>query len=491
MTGTAGSDEYEVVIVGAGAAGLATAAALGDHGVATLLVEARTEPPTLPRATVISTRSMELLRAWGLEEETLAGGVDADVWLWECPTLARAAEGTTHAVGYPTREQAEVVSPCTPGTVPQDWLEAVLRRHVGARPGTRVELGTELVAINTPRGIRATVHGPPRRGRRATYGPATSSAADGAHSRGAPPPRRRAWTSTPARTAACRSSSGAPSGPARSVGYALYFVTTSDRPGLFLPAGRDDRWVYGPSLALRGGETGRPRPEWLATRSTRMRALVDLDPAHRADRGLPSPGQIADRFRLGAGSSSVMPPTASRHARRHRHEHRDPGRRYDLGWKLAWVVPRLGGPHACSTPTRAERRVVAEHNLARSTDPDGSRRPVLDELHVDLGGRVTHAWLPSAGGRRRPSISSVPVGRCLSAPRASVDDVPRPRSFTVHRPPLDPVTARTLGVHGDGALLARPDGVPVGAWSTIAGLTELPGACAHPGTAPALDLAVA
>ena len=88
MTGTAGIDEYEVVIVGAGAAGLATAAALGDHGVATLLVEARTEPPTLPRATVISTRSMELLRAWGLEEETLAGGVDADVWLWECPTLS-------------------------------------------------------------------------------------------------------------------------------------------------------------------------------------------------------------------------------------------------------------------------------------------------------------------------------------------------------------------------------------------------------------------
>src|SRR6185436_18607915 len=69
-------EEYEVVIVGAGAAGLAAAAALGDHGIATLLVEERTEPPTLPRATVISTRSMELLRAWGLEEDTLAGGVD-------------------------------------------------------------------------------------------------------------------------------------------------------------------------------------------------------------------------------------------------------------------------------------------------------------------------------------------------------------------------------------------------------------------------------
>ena len=47
----------------------------------------------------------------------------------------------------------------------------------------------------------------------------------------------------------------------------------------------------------------------------------------------------------------------------------------------------------------AERRVVAEHNLARSTDPNGSRRPVVDELSVDLGGRLAHAWLPSASGR--------------------------------------------------------------------------------------------
>src|SRR6185503_8464299 len=98
-------DTFDVVIVGAGAAGLAAATALGTSGVATLLVEQHPGPSTLPRATVISTRSMELLRAWGLEREILAGGVDADAWLWECPTLARAAEGSAHAVGYPSREQ--------------------------------------------------------------------------------------------------------------------------------------------------------------------------------------------------------------------------------------------------------------------------------------------------------------------------------------------------------------------------------------------------
>ena len=77
-----------VVIVGAGAAGLAAAAALGRHDVRPCSSSGGREPSTLPRATVISTRSMELLRAWDLEDEILAGGVDADVWLWECPTLA-------------------------------------------------------------------------------------------------------------------------------------------------------------------------------------------------------------------------------------------------------------------------------------------------------------------------------------------------------------------------------------------------------------------
>ena len=48
---------------------------------------------------------------------------------------------------------------------------------------------------------------------------------------------------------------------------------------------------------------------------------------------------------------------------------------YDLGWKLAWVLQRLGVPGLLDT-YEAERRVVAEHNIARSTDPMGSRRPV-------------------------------------------------------------------------------------------------------------------
>ena len=71
---------------------------------------------------------------------------------------------------------------------------------------------------------------------------------------------------------------------------------------------------------------------------------------------------------------------------------------YDLGWKLAWVLQGWADGALLDT-YESERRVVAEHNITRSIDPNGSRRPVVDELSVDLGGRIAHAWLPAASGR--------------------------------------------------------------------------------------------
>ena len=197
---------------------------------------------------MISTRSMELLRSWGLEREVLAGGVDADVWLWECDTLATAAEGKAHAVGYPSCAQAQVVSPCSPGTVPQDWLVDVLRRHVATLPTTRFELGNR-----ARRDRRRT-----RRGAR----DATRPVGRGAHGACAPtssPPTARTARSENSSASPCTSTRGAYGGVQvvfraplwdllGDLRYGLYVVTTPEAPGLFLPAGRD-RWVYGPDAA--------------------------------------------------------------------------------------------------------------------------------------------------------------------------------------------------------------------------------------------------
>jgi putative polyketide hydroxylase len=68
-----GTPAVPVVIAGAGPAGLTAAIVLASYGVGSLLVERRADLSPLPRATAISTRTMELVRSWGLEDEVRAG----------------------------------------------------------------------------------------------------------------------------------------------------------------------------------------------------------------------------------------------------------------------------------------------------------------------------------------------------------------------------------------------------------------------------------
>src|ERR1700722_14259043 len=79
------------LIVGAGAAGLATSALLAKHGVGSLLVEKRSEVFIYPKARNLSFRSLELLRGLGLADEVHA--VAQGVWdMIAKPTLNSAEE---------------------------------------------------------------------------------------------------------------------------------------------------------------------------------------------------------------------------------------------------------------------------------------------------------------------------------------------------------------------------------------------------------------
>lgn len=432
-----------VLVVGAGPAGLTAAITLARSGVPVTLVERRREPSGLPRATVISTRSMEILRSWGLDERVRAGGVDVEWLLWVGPTLADAAAGSTHAVGYPTREQSAVVSPAAPACVPQDHLESVLMAHLRSLPAARVGTGVEVVDLDAE---TVTIEAD---GARRVLRPRYVVAADGARSfvRSAVGIAMRGpddlGTSA---TALFQAPLWTVLGDRR---YGIYAVDA----GVFLPAGPGDRWLFGtasPSAAPDGLSADR-----FAAEIRRGAGVPDLPVRVERVGHFTFAAQMADRFRdgrvflVGDAAHRVTPRggTGLNTAIADGH---------DIGWKLAWVHSGWAGPELLDT-YETERRPVAEHQLARSVDPDGSRRPADAELWTDLGGRVRHVWID---GARTSTLDRLGPGYTMfttaGGPAAPAGTGRAP--VTVQ--PVDAMTARALGIPPGGALLVRPDGVP-------------------------------
>ena len=64
---------HDILVVGAGPAGLTTAISAARHGARVLVVERHPGTSIFPRATGISTRTMEILRTWGVAAAVRAG----------------------------------------------------------------------------------------------------------------------------------------------------------------------------------------------------------------------------------------------------------------------------------------------------------------------------------------------------------------------------------------------------------------------------------
>ncbi|HEY1275919.1 MAG TPA: FAD-dependent monooxygenase [Thermoleophilaceae bacterium] len=449
--------DIPVLIVGAGPAGLTAAVTLARYGVRCMLVERRPDLSSLPRATSVSTRTMELLRSWGLEEEVLAGGVDADWQVWDCETLSRAAEGQARTGGFPSPAQSAMVSPAAPACVPQDWLEPVLLSHLRALGTAQVEFGAEIVdAASGPDGVRAVlrrVAKGERRVVRARY----LIAADGAHSGVRKALGIRMSGPSDLEDAITALFSAPLTQLLGDRLHGIYNITHPDAPGLFLPAGRGDRWLYG-HLLDRERDRIADFTEDVLTRRIRIGAGVwDLRPRIERIGGFTFAAQVAESYRrdsaflVGDAAHRVTPRggTGMNTAIHDGH---------DLGWKLSWVL-RGWADAGLLDSYEAERRPVAEHNAEWSADPNASARPIEDTLAVDIGGRIPHVWLASGGGRVSTLDLLGPGLTLFAGPRwAAATSVSARAPVTVRR--LDAISARAMGVSADGALVARPDGRP-------------------------------
>jgi putative polyketide hydroxylase len=450
MQGTteSGTSSVPVLIAGGGPAGLVTAITLARYGVDCLLVERREKLSDQPRATAISVRSMELMRSWGLAARVLEGALDVSLLGRMGETLT--GPGSVIPLGYPTPEEAARVSPVAPACAPQDHLEPVLLRHLESlRPAT-VRFGAELVDLAVGRsGVLARIRDA-RSGRVETVAARYLVGADGVHGSvregvgvtmdgsGVLAERVVALFRAPLWERIARPH------------YALYPVTHPEAEGTFIPAGRDDRWVY----AWAGGAA---EEGTVAARIRTAAGLPELEPRIERVGRVRYVAELARRFRVesaflaGDAAHRVTPRggTGMNTAIRDGH---------DLGWKLAWVLRGWAGDEVLDS-YEAERRPVAEHNLRRSTDPNGSVRAAAEELRVDLGGRIPHAWVGS-GAARRSTLDLLGPGLTLfttaEAPRGEVKREGAP--VTVRE--LEPDAALALGLGPGGSLLVRPDGVP-------------------------------
>ena len=134
-----------VLIVGAGAGGLATSALLAKHGVSSVLVEKRRELFIYPKARNLSFRSLEILRGLGLGDQARAGSDRASDMVVK-PALYSAEENPAIDVdalfaGLDQLSPEPAVQYC-----PQSSLEPMLLAETRRR-GSEVRYGTELCSF--------------------------------------------------------------------------------------------------------------------------------------------------------------------------------------------------------------------------------------------------------------------------------------------------------------------------------------------------------
>jgi putative polyketide hydroxylase len=456
-----------VLVVGAGPGGLVAAITLARYGVDVLLIDKRATPSGLSRALVISTRGMELMRRFGLEEAIRSGAADVKIRAWVTPDLASGG-GTEMPLGYPSDAEAVLASPARPAWVAQDHHEPIMLEHLRSLPSARIRLGCQLLAVTQDdSGVRAAVEDA---GTGAVEGITASYliAADGAHS-------------------TVREQLGIPmAGPGDLADYErveftapLWPLAGEHRYGLYVITRPDAAGV----LALRG-----PGDRWFLARETPVgtRGLAGL-----------GPGRLTDLIQRAAGTSALRPQIerlstwtfaaqlAERYAQGRCFLAGDAAHRatprggtgmntaiqdaFDLGWKLAWVLRGWAGPELLAS-YEPERRPVAAHNVQRSSEPAGARRETAEALPWDLGGRLPHHWLP-ADDQQRSTADLIGDGLTLLAGPSD----PRWARFAGTAPPSPPIevhmldarTADALDLPAAGALLARPDGRELRRWADL------------------------
>ena len=407
-----------ILIVGAGPAGLCSSISLSRLGVRSLVVERHASTSIHPKATGISTRTMELFRSWGIEGRVREAAISARFSSSIRDALS-GPEVDRRSLGYPTAAEAAAFSPTWAAVLAQDHLEPILLDHARSYSTAEVRFSTEVVDLEqTDTGVRATLVDR-LTGIRTEIWSRYLVAADGANSR----IRRRLGIATHG---------------AERIGEYLSILFRADIASIVGPELSGLYMLQGlggpaPSVALPTSDDGR----WLLATPWRsdVRPISTLGPADfvaivRHAAGTPDLGvevldcqvveigaEVAERFRdgnvflVGDAAHRTAPTGGTGMNTAIQSVH-------NLMWKLAAVLLGNAGD-ALLDSYDPERRPSGERNVQRSL----GRLQGLSALAADLGVVYSSGAVVAGAEHERPAVIEPTAPACVGsrAPHVWVD----------------------------------------------------------------------